>query len=176
MGCSCTKQLKEELNNTYNIATEENQIIDNNQNPEENKFDLNNNNDINNINTKNSDILKSNQKLNKEINNELNQYLPELNEKTNNNNNNTTPFTQIACDKITKEELDNFLSSNPPLDLEDNINIELRPPNFLNNDIIYYGEWDTKNNYRHGRGIQVWPNGEKYEGYWKQGHSNGKDI
>ena len=66
-------------------------------------------------------ISKSNQKLNQEINNELNQYHPELNEKTNNNNNNTTPFTQIASDKITKEELDIFLSSNPPLDLEDNI-------------------------------------------------------
>ena len=184
MGCSCAKHLKEEQNNTYNIPTEENQLAENNLNQEEANNDLiNNNNDkINNndfiTNTKTSEKLKSYIKLNKEINDELNfneQFNPELNEKKDSNNNkNTKTYIEITTDKITKEDLNNFLLEYPPLDSEENINLELRPPNLLENDIIYYGEWDPENNLRHGRGIQIWPNGEKYEGYWKQGHSNGK--
>lgn len=43
---------------------------------------------------------------------------------------------------------------------------------FLDDESEYFGEINTKNksNQRHGRGIQVWKNGDKYEGYWYKGH------
>eukprot|EP01117_Protostelium_nocturnum_P014190 TRINITY_DN5374_c0_g1_i3.p1 TRINITY_DN5374_c0_g1~~TRINITY_DN5374_c0_g1_i3.p1 ORF type:complete len:305 (+),score=44.12 TRINITY_DN5374_c0_g1_i3:89-1003(+) len=38
----------------------------------------------------------------------------------------------------------------------------------------YSGEW--KNDVRHGRGIFVWPNGDRYEGLWKKGLQWGKGV
>jgi len=37
---------------------------------------------------------------------------------------------------------------------------------------MYDGEW--KGNVREGQGIQVWPDGAKYEGQWANGKANGK--
>jgi hypothetical protein len=37
---------------------------------------------------------------------------------------------------------------------------------------VYYGEWSTEYNQRHGRGIQVWTDGSRYEGYWKRDKAN----
>ena len=36
----------------------------------------------------------------------------------------------------------------------------------LDNGAVYHGQW-TKNGLREGKGIQVWKDGSKYEGYWK---------
>jgi hypothetical protein len=38
--------------------------------------------------------------------------------------------------------------------------------------VIYTGEW--KGNVRHGHGVQIWPDGAKYEGSWENGKANGK--
>ena len=38
--------------------------------------------------------------------------------------------------------------------------------------MIYTGEW--KGNVRHGHGVQIWPDGAKYEGSWENGKANGK--
>lgn len=37
---------------------------------------------------------------------------------------------------------------------------------------VYEGDWDDKLK-RHGYGIQKWPDGSKYEGYWKSDRANG---
>ena len=37
----------------------------------------------------------------------------------------------------------------------------------------YEGEWNAQN-LRDGRGIQIWPNGSIYEGYWRNGKTHGK--
>ena len=37
--------------------------------------------------------------------------------------------------------------------------------------MIYHGEW--KGNVRWGYGVQVWPDGAKYEGNWENGKANG---
>ena len=52
--------------------------------------------------------------------------------------------------------------------LEDGIQVELRTILELENHVIYYGEFDKNEKKRHGRGIQIWNNGRRYEGYWKQ--------
>ena len=189
MGCTCAKPLQnEEIINTFNVGYEEDKTHEKIKNPieAETVLNINNDNDNNDIINNNQYLenlkynpIKNSEKIEQELNSNI-QVQPELNEVKDNNNNNynnnnpPSPYKQIITDKITKEEFESFLNEYTPLDLDDNINIELRPPILLDKDIIYYGEWDLKNNIRHGRGIQVWPNGEKYKGYWKQDHSSGK--
>jgi hypothetical protein len=50
--------------------------------------------------------------------------------------------------------------------------VTLRPCVEYENKAIYYGEWSTETNQRHGRGIQVWMDGSRYEGYWKRDKAN----
>lgn len=51
-------------------------------------------------------------------------------------------------------------------------NIEKRDPVKFKNGVIYHGEW--RGNIRWGYGVQVWPDGAKYEGDWVNGKANGK--
>ena len=39
---------------------------------------------------------------------------------------------------------------------------------------IYKGQWSKVENLRDGVGIQLWPDGTKYEGMWKKGKMSGK--
>jgi hypothetical protein len=43
----------------------------------------------------------------------------------------------------------------------------------LENGAIYIGEWNQKGE-RHGKGVQIWNDGSKYEGYWRRDKANGK--
>ena len=51
---------------------------------------------------------------------------------------------------------------------------EMRQIVTLDNNSIYQGEWNKKTNQKDGRGIQIWPDGSRYDGFWKndiaQGH------
>ena len=38
----------------------------------------------------------------------------------------------------------------------------------------YEGEWTEEDSKRHGKGIQVWPDGSVYEGYWKHDKASGR--
>jgi hypothetical protein len=37
----------------------------------------------------------------------------------------------------------------------------------------YNGEWDANNGLRHGKGTQIWPDGSRYDGYWRNDRANG---
>lgn len=52
--------------------------------------------------------------------------------------------------------------------------VERRVPIKFKNGVIYSGEW--KGDFRHGYGIQVWPDGAKYEGQWENGKASGKGM
>ena len=52
-------------------------------------------------------------------------------------------------------------------------NLVPRGPYQLDNGAIYFGEW-TRDGLRHGKGLQIWKDGSKYEGYWKNDMANGK--
>ena len=39
------------------------------------------------------------------------------------------------------------------------------------NEAIYKGQWNEKGE-RHGKGVQIWKDGAKYEGYWKHDKAN----
>lgn len=62
-------------------------------------------------------------------------------------------------------------------DMDDKILFDLeiitRGPYELDNGAIYQGQW-TKDGLRHGRGLQIWKDGSKYEGYWSNDMANGK--
>ena len=48
--------------------------------------------------------------------------------------------------------------------LEDNAQVRLLQSVEYDNKAIYYGEWNTETNEKHGRGIQIWSDGSKYIG------------
>ena len=93
---------------------------------------------------------------------------------TNLNNFNPLPknYKQITTTKLTTDDLSELFEYYPPLN--DNIIVELRPPMQSNDKTIYYGEWDKQTNFRHGRGIKIWQDNSKYEGYWAHDKANGK--
>lgn len=43
----------------------------------------------------------------------------------------------------------------------------------LENGAKYNGEWDINTGLRHGKGTQIWPDGSRYEGYWRNDRANG---
>ena len=74
-------------------------------------------------------------------------------------------FKIIENSKITEEDIKNLFNKYPPLN--DNINVKLKKPiEYEKNNSQYYGEL-SQDNQKHGRGIQIWEDGSKYEGYWK---------
>ena len=96
--------------------------------------------------------------------------------KTNSNQNfrsANTKFTTLDGEsKISDEEIKNLFSEYPPLN--DGVNVTLRKSVEYENKAIYYGEWNVATNEKHGRGIQIWSDGSKYTGYWKNDKANKK--
>ena len=43
----------------------------------------------------------------------------------------------------------------------------------LDNGVVYEGEW-SDNGLRDGKGVQYWPDGSIYEGYWSADSANGR--
>ena len=72
--------------------------------------------------------------------------------------------------KATEQRLGPFKYEDPS-DMEKDL--ESKGAFELDNEAIYVGQW-SKAGLRHGRGIQTWPDGSKYEGYWKNDMANGK--
>jgi hypothetical protein len=60
--------------------------------------------------------------------------------------------------------------------LDDGVICTKRQPVEYENKSIYFGEWNTITDQRHGRGIQCWMDGSRYEGYWKNDRANVKGI
>ena len=77
--------------------------------------------------------------------------------------------------KATEEKLGpfNYERDAPPASELAGLELIMRQPYELDNGAIYQGQW-TKEGLRHGRGVQVWKDGSKYEGYWKNDMANGR--
>ena len=188
MGCACL------LKNYNSINGETNEIKEIEEDP-----DNNNNNNINNQENQNEnsqnekDLKNNNPENNQKFIIQIGYNQPLLNNNvlaldTNNNSalnraksspplpkedeDSKALYKPVESNLITPEEFQEFCSTNASLN--DSIQVEIRPTMSCENKTIYYGEWDTKNNKRHGRGIQVWPDGSKYIGYWKNNQAWGK--
>lgn len=48
-----------------------------------------------------------------------------------------------------------------------------RGPCEMDNGAIYHGQW-SQDGLREGKGTQIWKDGSKYVGYWKNDQANGK--
>lgn len=46
------------------------------------------------------------------------------------------------------------------------------PPTELSNNAVYFGQW-SEDGMREGRGVQIWRDGSKYEGYWSNDKAQG---
>lgn len=42
----------------------------------------------------------------------------------------------------------------------------------MDNGAIFQGEWDSKTNLRDGKGIVIWNNGTRYDGFFLKGKAN----
>ena len=174
------KKIIENLDLYYNIN---NNILSNYEKNKQRNFKLLLN--LNHINISIDKELSNLTSYNVNFNNDLNTFLTlynEIYEEKNEtstkildnaqlNNDNNEKYKEIITDKITKEEYEELINKYPPIG--DNVKVEIRNPqeNIIEK-FIYYGEWDIKNNVRHGRGIQIWPDGAKYEGYWQNDMAN----
>lgn len=50
---------------------------------------------------------------------------------------------------------------------------EIKPICVLENGAVYQGEWLVDENQKDGRGVQIWPDGSRYDGFWRDGMANG---
>ena len=123
-----------------------------------NEFNKLMNNYENNNEMYNKNIINDQEKI---LNNNL--YIININNKRSIVNNNRLI--------ISKEEINKLFNKYTPL--EDGIEVELNENISFNKFPIYYGELSKNENKRHGRGIMIWDNGDKYEGYWKDDKANG---
>ena len=90
------------------------------------------------------------------------------------NNNYETDYHKYSFqedDQITESDI-NYLFKNYP-SLNDGEETTIKPITKIENGAFYYGEWDKKGK-KHGRGIQLWPDGSKYFGYWINNKANKK--
>ena len=80
-------------------------------------------------------------------------------------NDSSYKYIIINTNKITEDDIRKLFQKYPPLN--DGIPVTLKQTVEYENKAIFYGEWSNINNERYGRGIQIWMDGSKYEGYWK---------
>ena len=57
--------------------------------------------------------------------------------------------------------------------MDDGVAREERDWAELDQGIKYKGEWNIELNTKDGKGIQIWPDGSQYEGFWKNNMANG---
>lgn len=72
----------------------------------------------------------------------------------------------------TRERLGPFNFNQTPNQY--NYRVVKRPMMDLGNQLRYQGEWMQGQNIRAGKGIQIWPDGSIYEGWWRQDKANGR--
>ena len=73
--------------------------------------------------------------------------------------------------RAVEERLGNF-----PFDdnlVNDGVAKSLVGPRETEGSALYYGHWRSDLNQRHGFGMQIWPDGSKYVGYWENDLASG---
>ena len=145
MGCCVSKQLYEKL------EEKKNEII----------YELKRPIKSTNNNYDSSDKIK----IDMVSKNEINKDDEENNEITNNNNIDIKLLTNSDKTnekrRIKDSEYEDILKIYSPLAKENNDKIEIKKNLILEDNKIYYGEYNSDKKIKEGRGIQIWPNGSK---------------
>jgi hypothetical protein len=76
--------------------------------------------------------------------------------------------------KILENDLEGIEKYNYSTNEHDGVARVLKGPLQYENGIIYKGKWNISEDCKDGQGVQVWPDGSKYEGYWKYNQANGQ--
>lgn len=84
--------------------------------------------------------------------------------------NDYSKFYEIDKCPLTEKDLLNVINSYPILN--DKYEVEIKKPVEYEDSSIYYGEWLKGSKLRHGRGIQLWEDGTRYEGYFENNKAN----
>lgn len=81
-------------------------------------------------------------------------------------------FNTIPNNKVTDLQIRELFEKYPKLN--DGIEVRLKESSATeyDNKSIYFGERRLDNNQRHGRGIHMWIDGSRYEGYWVNDKAN----
>lgn len=79
-------------------------------------------------------------------------------------------YIVVQTTKIKEDEIKKLFASHKTIN--DGVKVILRQAVEYENKAVFYGEWDVEQNLRHGRGIQTWVDGSRYEGYWKNDKAN----
>lgn len=85
--------------------------------------------------------------------------------------NGATPEPMFRYNSISKININEIFTKYPLLEVYRTTPLTLKQPyEYQNRREIYYGEW--LNDKRHGRGVQQWLDGSRYEGYWLNDKAN----
>ena len=77
---------------------------------------------------------------------------------------------------LQKDEILSLYDDYPQKSKDEKLKLEKKEPIIFESHIIYYGEWDMSFFMKHGRGMQIWPDGSYYKGYWDNNKAEGKGI
>ena len=77
---------------------------------------------------------------------------------------------------LSMNEINDFFEEYPQKPENSELKLEKHEPLKLEGNIIYYGEWDMNFFTKHGRGLQIWPDGSYYKGYWENNKAEGKGL
>ena len=143
-------------------------------NEEENKIEVNydskkpvkESDNINDHNSNNSENISNIQTDKKEEENK-----EKLKNKLDNNSI-ISSHKSIQTQKIEDSEYQNILEIYPPLTNEDNDKLEVKKNLIFEDKTVYFGEYNNEKKIKEGRGIQIWPNGSKYFGYFQNNMQN----
>eukprot|EP00831_Metopus_contortus_P047076 TRINITY_DN378_c0_g1_i2.p1 TRINITY_DN378_c0_g1~~TRINITY_DN378_c0_g1_i2.p1 ORF type:complete len:205 (-),score=55.59 TRINITY_DN378_c0_g1_i2:130-744(-) len=76
--------------------------------------------------------------------------------------------------EITIEKYDEYGPYEYPPMPNDGVERELRELQKLEEGGQYYGFWNVVSNERDGKGVMVWADGSRYDGFWKNNRANGR--
>lgn len=79
-------------------------------------------------------------------------------------------FIELEKCVLSEKDLLNTINSYPIM--TEKYEVEIRPPVEYEDGSVFYGEWMKGTKNRHGRGIQLWEDGTRYEGYFQFNKAN----
>lgn len=84
------------------------------------------------------------------------------------------PDFSNAATRETEQKIGPYIYINIPA--APGITLIEKGPIKLENGSVYFGQWrkTTQRDIIWGKGMQIWPDGAKYEGYWENGKASGK--